>query len=194
MSYPERDIQRAPHRGHSVYTADPFPDHLPTHSAHEEHHHRRRIPTLPDLRFEYSYLRGVRSYVRVERLESTHTNEKGKGVALPEETGSEGTQQSTRREVLHVQWGNIVWATLRDQVISPFLQGALWCVQFPLPEPTVVERSSPVQGYRQSVHTPHTQPAPRNDTVVVDKIKIPSEYRGWRCGTAQELGWRALFQ
>ena len=129
MSHPERDVQRATHRGHSVYTEDPFPDHPPNHPAHEEHHHRRRIPALPDLRFEYSYLRGVRSFVRVERLEPLRTDEKGKGVALPEEVGSEETQQLTRREILHVQWGNIVWATLRDQVISPFLQGALWCVQ-----------------------------------------------------------------
>ena len=31
-------------------------------------------------------------------------------------------------EVVHVQWGRILWITTRDQILSPLLQGALWCV------------------------------------------------------------------
>jgi hypothetical protein len=33
-------------------------------------------------------------------------------------------------------WQSVVWVTLRDQVISPLIQGALWCVACHLPEPT----------------------------------------------------------
>ena len=42
---------------------------------------RRRIPPLPNLRFEYSYLRGVAQYVRLERPQSEKTSEKGKEKA-----------------------------------------------------------------------------------------------------------------
>jgi hypothetical protein len=38
------------------------------------------------------------------------------------------SQVSSPREIIHLQWQKILWVTLRDQVISPFLQGALWCV------------------------------------------------------------------
>ena len=31
-------------------------------------------------------------------------------------------------EVVRVQWGRVIWITTRDQVLSPLLQGAVWCV------------------------------------------------------------------
>lgn len=64
----------------------------------QDKHHLPSLPPIPDLRFEYSYLR---------RIEPYHQ-------------GSE------------TQWGRIVWATILDQVISPMLQGAIWCVSMDL--------------------------------------------------------------
>lgn len=97
----------------------------PTGTSDEAHHSRRRIPAVPDLRFEYSYLRSVRAYVHIERLEASgHRDEKGKGVARDDET----LALLEPREVVTVQWGKIIWITMRDQVISPLLQGAVWGV------------------------------------------------------------------
>ncbi|KAH9939557.1 hypothetical protein B0H21DRAFT_756510 [Amylocystis lapponica] len=85
----------------------------------------RRIPTLPDLRFEYSYLRSVARYVHVER--QTPADPKGKGKAVVEEVEESGVV-SAPSEVIEIQWGRVLWITTRDQVISPLLQGALWGV------------------------------------------------------------------
>ncbi|KAI0822978.1 hypothetical protein BC628DRAFT_1326056 [Trametes gibbosa] len=86
---------------------------------------RRRIPPVPDLRFEYSYVRSVAPHVHIEQAASPppSTSEKGKEKAV------EGlVLESQGREVVRVEWGRILWITTRDQVISPLLQGALWGV------------------------------------------------------------------
>ncbi|CAL1699296.1 unnamed protein product [Somion occarium] len=107
-------------------TLDTWKDHDPSHS-----HHRRRFTAVPDLRFEQSYLRSVRPYVRVEeiRTEEIFRDEKGKAVArddnFPPES-PEGRVVVLHEENIHIQWGPVLWATTRDQVISPLLQGALW--------------------------------------------------------------------
>lgn len=111
---------------HTRYTHHNPAHDEPSHHASTSHQQHRRIPPLPDLRFEYSYLRGVRSLVSVQRSELPAVDEKGKGVALRENDLALGG------EVIHVQWGTLVWVTLRDQVISPLLQGALWYVSSPL--------------------------------------------------------------
>lgn len=88
----------------------------------------RRIPPVPDLRFEYSYLRGVSQYISLERVSAkTGASEKGKEKAVEEEEAAE-TLVAEGREVVHVQWGPVLWVTTRDQIISPLLQGALWYV------------------------------------------------------------------
>ncbi|OBZ67667.1 hypothetical protein A0H81_12358 [Grifola frondosa] len=88
------------------------------------HHPHRRIPAVPDLRFEYSYLRSIAPYVRVERqiLQQTSFSEKGKGKAV------ETTEREAASEIVQVQWGPLLWITTRDQVISPLLQGTLWAI------------------------------------------------------------------
>ena len=95
---------------------------------------RRRIPPVPDLRFEYSYLRSVRQYVQLERPAPPQTSEKGKEKALDvDEEQEEQLAVTGGDEVVHVQWGRILWVTTRDQILSPLLQGALWCVSFSPP-------------------------------------------------------------
>ncbi|TBU27017.1 hypothetical protein BD311DRAFT_666390 [Dichomitus squalens] len=89
---------------------------------------RRRIPPVPDLRFEYSYLRSVGQYVHLERPNQTRSSEKGKEKAADVEEEQEESAATGSGEVLHVQWGRILWITTRDQLLSPLLQGALWGV------------------------------------------------------------------
>ncbi|KAI0326161.1 hypothetical protein GY45DRAFT_1259545 [Cubamyces sp. BRFM 1775] len=81
---------------------------------------RRRMPPVPDLRFEYSYVRSVAPYVHID---STTASGKGKEKAV---LGSySGEVAPSAGEVVRVEWGNILWITTRDQLISPLLQGAL---------------------------------------------------------------------
>ena len=91
---------------------------------------RRHVPPIPDLRFEYSYLRSVRPLVHVERVHSQSSpgvDEKGKGVVL--DISKPPTAATiTPQERITIQWIRLIWITTRDQVLSPFLQGALWCV------------------------------------------------------------------
>ncbi|EIW55309.1 uncharacterized protein TRAVEDRAFT_153692 [Trametes versicolor FP-101664 SS1] len=95
---------------------------------------RRRIPPVPDLRFEYSYVRSVAPYVHIEQMSSEQasipTSEKGKEKAVEGVDAVEPTTGATRQvtDVVRVDWGRIVWITTRDQVISPLVQGALWGV------------------------------------------------------------------
>ena len=96
---------------------------------------RRRIPPVPDMRFEYSYLRSVRQCVQIERPSAS---EKGKEKAVEGEGEGDDEREGEVQgrevqvagagEIVQVQWGRILWITTRDQVISPLLQGALWCV------------------------------------------------------------------
>ncbi|KAF5356767.1 hypothetical protein D9756_006720 [Leucocoprinus leucothites] len=116
---------------------------------HDSHQHKAKLPVIPDLRFEYSYLRSIRPYVHVERLgegprpaqqqrplsaeELLSDYEK---VELPgevsrgdaEEQSSVQSPSTGPKEIIHVQWKRVIWVTTRDQVISPLLQGALWAI------------------------------------------------------------------
>lgn len=104
---------------------------------------RSRLPVIPDLRFEYSYLRSVSPYIQIERSTSSasvltdvhpvdpaHEYER---INIPndqkETEGNDKTLYPTpilASEIIHVQWGKVIWITVRDQVVSPLLQGALW--------------------------------------------------------------------
>lgn len=90
------------------------------HGSSSRHTSPMALP-IPDLRFEYTYLKRVRPYVHVQRkTEDKNTDKEGEEVA--EDTEGE--------EVVTVEWGKVIWITTRDQVISPLLQGALWYVLF----------------------------------------------------------------
>jgi hypothetical protein len=95
-----------------------------------EHHQRHvRLPVIPDLRFEASYLRSISPYVHVSEGSmvdySTHRE------SAPEKGRAKVTEKGTSTQIGHavqIEWGSVAWITVRDQVISPLLQGALWCV------------------------------------------------------------------
>ena len=111
--------------------------------------HPPRLPVIPDLRFEYSYLRSIRPYVSVEKIGSVPEARSTMNIEFAEEhgyvsLGAEGKDKflpedeeltvfkpepsivAGAREIIHLQWQKIAWVTIRDQVISPFVQGALW--------------------------------------------------------------------
>ncbi|KAI0918513.1 hypothetical protein AcV5_002487 [Taiwanofungus camphoratus] len=101
------------------------------YATHSQRHH---IPAVPDLRFEQSYLRSIAPYVRIERLKVEGNDEKGKRKAVEANGEREGDGSvvvpvaSVPRETIQIQWGQMLWITTRDQVVSPLLQGALWGV------------------------------------------------------------------
>jgi len=108
-------------------------------SNEEPLHQRPRLPVIPDLRFEYSYLRSIQPYFTIQRVvpeprQHIDTDDAGLGEGYEKVDahsdkgkGEEGEQlQVVRSEMIEVQWGKIIWVTTRDQVISPLLQGALW--------------------------------------------------------------------
>jgi len=120
------------------------------HQSQSDNSHRARLPVIPDLRFEPSYLRSIRPYVHIRgSVDPSVQSQKGKDTDLEEMfTGKEVEKVKTKgkeketvtpkpqleisalstasSEVLHIQWGSVVWITTRDQIISPLLQGALW--------------------------------------------------------------------
>ena len=120
-------------------------DGYPAHK-HSTPDSRSRLPVIPDLRFEYSYLRSVLPYIKIERstpasvLTDVHHVDPAHGyerINLPgdlkETDGNEENLFPTpilASEIIHVQWGKVIWITVRDQVVSPLLQGALWLVIF----------------------------------------------------------------
>ncbi|TFK49043.1 hypothetical protein OE88DRAFT_458911 [Heliocybe sulcata] len=101
------------HHKHPQYPRFP---HLHGHDddqGHKDHDltNRLRTQALPDLRFETSYLKSIRRYVQVSE----------------EEQEWDGKMEPLRRDVqVQVEWGKVLWVTIRDQVLSPFVQGAVW--------------------------------------------------------------------
>ncbi|WWC69570.1 uncharacterized protein I206_103513 [Kwoniella pini CBS 10737] len=116
-----------------------FPDSLPTvHGHHEDHPEFRKegrkrvkqnMPVMPDLRFEQSYLLSIRPYLTPHPTSKGITKkgliEKGKPSGTLVTSAEEDRVFHWGREV-DVDWKNVIWVTLRDQVISPLVQGALW--------------------------------------------------------------------
>lgn len=128
-----------------------YDDSLFGNGHHQSHKRTEKLPVIPDLRFEYSYLRSIRHHIHIERMhvhsvsaqqhhsmstkELLDDYEKAK---LPEEASQGGAQclsvqgpSQGSKEVIHVQWKKAIWVTVRDQIMSPFLQGAFWCVVVP---------------------------------------------------------------
>jgi len=97
---------------------------------HRHHEDRPRLPDIPDLRFEYSYVRSVRRYVQVERVPPPQSarQEEYEAVDASQHQEKSGEVSLRPSEVITVQWGRVFWVTFRDQVISPFVQGTLWAI------------------------------------------------------------------
>lgn len=76
---------------------------------------------IPDLRFEYSYLKSISRHVRTRPLPPKKRD--GQDRDEIEEGNDDG---GVKYEVIGVDWNKVLWITTRDLIISPFLQGAVW--------------------------------------------------------------------
>jgi len=85
---------------------------------------RSRLLAIPDLRFEYSYLRSILPYIRLERSTSTSVPTS----VQPQRNDNTSPTPVLTSEIIHVQWGKVIWITVREQVINPLLQGTLWAL------------------------------------------------------------------
>ncbi|KAH9478617.1 hypothetical protein JR316_0009074 [Psilocybe cubensis] len=148
---------------HQPKHARPDADHH-QHAHHHDHTRspRARLPVIPDLRFEYSYMRSIQPYVHVERLSTGEAVPRPTDVELVDQgmldesgfvtldatLGMQGKETekgfaegevalkppsqtepaSGPSEIIHLQWKKIAWVTVRDQVISPLVQGAAWAL------------------------------------------------------------------
>ncbi|KAF9015941.1 hypothetical protein BDZ89DRAFT_1076028 [Hymenopellis radicata] len=85
---------------------------------------RPSLPAIPDMRFETAYLRKVRPYIHLTRL-PTKSRNRPMTMTLST-TRKRAKQMEEPRELLTIDWGNVIWATFRDQVLAMWLQGAVW--------------------------------------------------------------------
>jgi len=108
----------------------PFVAHDPKHVDLEAEQPRRdALHSVPDLRFEYGFLRSVRPYFRLRANDSSvKGKEKATGGETDPDAGNSGLAVSGPADTLEIQWLDVAWVTTRDQVLSPLAQGALWAI------------------------------------------------------------------
>lgn len=97
------------------------------HYEDDKHHSHRanRLLPIPDLRFEQSYLKSINAFVHVEQ--SSAPNVKVDAELEGPLIGREVTPVvDSSHQLVKIDWRQVIWATTRDQIISPLLQGALW--------------------------------------------------------------------
>lgn len=99
---------------------DPGPAGRSPNVAQDSSMAKTKLPAIPDLRFEYSYLKNVQPFVKIKRV--------GRRVQEHHEGEGEVVDDDSPREIIEIEWRRVLWVTLRDQVIHPLLQGTLWCV------------------------------------------------------------------
>ncbi|WVF72301.1 hypothetical protein IAT40_007114 [Kwoniella sp. CBS 6097] len=126
-----------------------FPDSLPTvHQRHGRGHNNRKgkhhegegrervkqaMPPMPDLRFEQSFLLSIRPFLTPRPTRQT-IQEKGtvpSGGGNHEDSkslvsGAEDDRVFHWGRQVDVDWKQVGWVTVRDQIISPLLQGMFW--------------------------------------------------------------------
>ncbi len=112
---------------------------IPSTPRNDYAHNRglqHKLPAIPDLRFESSYLKKIQPYVKI----TSHTGRGKQMAAEPldkplsgdvHESRLEATnntvlgssQDELSHEMIKVRWKMVIWVTIRDQVMSPFVQG-----------------------------------------------------------------------
>lgn len=103
------------------------PTSLPLATMTSRLNRRPSLPTIPDLRFESSYLARVRPHIHLTRATPSPTREPSHDfdIVYDEKAAKE---KETQQEVLLIDWGRLVWVTFLDQVLLVGLQGAAWYV------------------------------------------------------------------
>ena len=106
------------------------PPDYPFHShdiEHEGYSARKRLP-IPDLRFEQVYLKRIQDCIHIGPVARGEEKPAVVDVEDTEFTASTHTTPliNSSQQIVRVDWGKIVYVTLRDQVMMPLLQGMLW--------------------------------------------------------------------
>jgi len=120
-------------------TLDPS-DNAPRHREHDGPSPKLNVASgrnfrtpLPDLRFEQSYLKSIAPYLHVPLPPSNPSNAGGGSTAgyatTDEHSGLDliGTP-SIYGAPISIRWSGVVWVTVRDQILNPFIQGIVWGV------------------------------------------------------------------
>ncbi|KAG8950321.1 hypothetical protein FRC04_007763 [Tulasnella sp. 424] len=102
------------------------------HPSHGHHQPVPHLPKIPELRFEQSYLLSIKPFIHPGN-EGDKDVKKGGEKESSKRDASMLVQEGVLTETnsvygvpLRIDWGSVAWVTLRDQVISPLLQGAAW--------------------------------------------------------------------
>ncbi|KAG9024233.1 hypothetical protein FRB95_011754 [Tulasnella sp. JGI-2019a] len=107
-----------------------YPDEVPTTSGPSSSRPggALHVPRIPELRFEQSYLLSIKPFIhqgghRERQAAETETEHHEATRALVKE----GVLDDSLYGVpLHIDWQGVAWVTLRDQFLSPIVQGAVW--------------------------------------------------------------------
>ncbi|KAF8329562.1 uncharacterized protein EI90DRAFT_1411639 [Cantharellus anzutake] len=101
--------------------------------AARRHHN---ASAFPDLRFEQSYLKSISPFISSTSTSSNEdksTQEKHLGGTRSSQAdpvhqplNEVVIEQSLYGVPISVKWRRVLWMTTRDQIFSPFIQGALW--------------------------------------------------------------------
>ncbi|ORX39766.1 hypothetical protein BD324DRAFT_233199 [Kockovaella imperatae] len=94
---------------------------------------RRRVrgamPPMPDLRYEQSYLLSIRPFLSPS---TTASSSRTKSTADASQATTSLVQSADNDAVFgwdkrwRVDWSMVIYVTIRDQLFSPLIQGALW--------------------------------------------------------------------
>ncbi|KAJ9477053.1 hypothetical protein PHBOTO_000721 [Pseudozyma hubeiensis] len=97
-----------------------------------------KLPTLPDLRFEQSYLATIRNFLHEEQPSSSNHHDESEKQPSTHDSGEDhhhkvelthgkaGGDHELWLGNLRVEWFPILYVTVRDQLLSPLVQGAVW--------------------------------------------------------------------
>jgi len=94
-------------------------------TTHEPSTSRLHKLPVPDLRFEYSYLKSIGKYVHRSTAPEQTIDEKAQAE---DHSSLEPQREATAEDVYSIEWGWVSYITVRDQVIMPFVQGLVWGV------------------------------------------------------------------
>lgn len=122
----------SPHDSHDYIHLPPdYPFHPPD-IEYEEYNPRKRLP-IPDLRFEQVYLKRIQDCIHIEPVARDVKEKRREEPAVVNAQDIEFIAAThvtpllnSSQQIVRVDWGKIVYITLRDQVMMPLLQGMLW--------------------------------------------------------------------
>ncbi|PVG00795.1 hypothetical protein CPB86DRAFT_871644 [Serendipita vermifera] len=107
-----------PYRGQAVYQPEKKKD--------WDGEHKIKLPPIPDFRFESAYLAAIRPFVH-KSPEGPSPNVPGtKNEAIAEASGVVSDARFDYGVPLRINWGAVLWVTLRDQVIVQFITGGVY--------------------------------------------------------------------